>query len=60
MGTELLAMVDRIMKNHVLTRVTNADNWRILNMEIDAEFEHQRRVYILQSLYGSSCYVLCF
>ena len=52
MGTELLAMVGHTMKNHVLTRGQMQINWRILNMEIDAEFEHQRRgVYTSASIW---------
>ena len=43
MGTELLAMVDHTVKSHVLTRGQMQINLRILNLEIDAEFEHQRR-----------------
>lgn len=52
MGTELLAMVDHTMKSHALTRGQMQINLRILNLEIDAEFEHQRRgVYTSESIW---------
>lgn len=55
MGTELLAMVDHTMKSHVLTRGQMQINLRILNLEIDAEFEHQRRGVTSESIWELLC-----